>query len=223
MGLLGNLLKWGKVKEKEAADALEKGNEVAFAEQDLGNMEKEFKKVAENLGKIKARKLGLDRDIKEKDEEIKTRTSDAQALLDAGKEELASKHCAIVEDLQIEVATLKNAVKQTKELLTVQEKNKDQLKDAIDQARRDIKMMKTMSDVVKSNESLSVVDVGGTTSALSSFQARKKKMQERLDISKIATEEKFSSTTTSLDDETAKALGKTKGSSLLEQLKNKKS
>jgi phage shock protein A len=219
MGLLSNLFKWGKVQEKKMSNALENGNEVDFAGQDLEQMEKDYRVVLENMGKIKARKLSLERDVREKKEEITDRMEKAEALLNGGNEELAKKHCEIVEDLETEVGALEGALKQQNDLYVLQEKNKNELKSAVDQAKRDIKIMKTMSDVAKSNESISVVDTSNSTSALSAFQDRKKKMQEKLDVSKAMLEEKHENN--SLEAETQKALGKSKGSDLFNKLKNK--
>lgn len=180
-------------------------------------MQKDYQVTIGNVGKVKARVLALDRDIKTEEEEVKQRTADAETLLGQGKEALATRICAKIEAKQQEVDTFKGARKQQKDMLTGLEKTRDQIKDAVDEATNQLKMMKTMQDVTKANESLATVSVSGSKSALASFQERKNKLQARMDESRLINEQQ----TDSLEDEIDQALDRSKGSDLLAKLKAK--
>lgn len=223
MALFKALGGWLKAKDREAAEAIENQNLTEFAKNDLEAMQGELRKVTQNLGSIKGRTKTMEDEIKEKKTEIKDRTAKAEQLIAADKEELAAKQCAIIETMQAEVEALTDALKQQQQLYNTQVTNRDKLRESIQACESELRLMKTQEEVTKSNEALATVNVDGAQSAVSKFQERRKKMQERLNTSQALAEEQQASSNDSLDAETAAALGQSKGSALLEKLKAKKS
>lgn len=216
MKLFKSLVSWGKAKDTELANKLEEKHEVEFAQQDLEAMERDLAAAIKALGDIKARLMGMERDIKEKETEITDRTDKARQLKGKEMTDLALKQCAIIEDVTATVEVLRNSYTDLKAHYETQLENKNKLQSSVEEARRSIKLMKTMRDVAQSNESLTTIKVGGASSALEKFQARKKRLQERLDSSKAILDEQSSGDR--LDEETEKALGNQKGSSLFDSL-----
>lgn len=216
MKLFKSLVSWGKAKDTELANKLEEKHEVEFAQQDLEAMERDLAAAIKALGDIKARLMGMERDIKEKETEITDRTDKARQLKAKEMTDLALKQCAIIEDVTATVEVLRNSYTDLKAHYEAQLENKNKLQSSVEEARRSIKLMKTMRDVAQSNESLTTIKVGGASSALEKFQARKKRLQERLDSSKAILDEQSSGDR--LDEETEKALGNQKGSSLFDSL-----
>jgi phage shock protein A len=219
MALLEAFGKWVKAKDKQAARKIEDNHIVDFAEQDLDTLRAELEKAITNCGMIKARMLTLNDDIKAKSDEITTRTDNAKALLAAGKEDLAMKQGAIVEGLEKQVATLKDAYKQQEELYNEQEANKNELQEKITQCEISLGSMKTLESVKESNESLTTVNTASGKSALASFEDRERRLKEQTNAAKAIRQEHSAGTTKSLDEQTAEALGKKPGSSFLEKLK----
>lgn len=223
MKVFGAINKWFKAKDQEAAQKIEDSNIVAFAQQDLEQLRAEYNKAVTNCGNIKARMMSLQDEIKEKSEDIQQRTTDAEKLLELGKEELATKQGAVVEGMEKEVTVLKDALAQQEALYVEQEKNKKELLDKLNECETSLKVMKTMDDVQKSNEALTTVDVSSGKSALASFEAREKRMKDKLNASKAIREEQQNGTVKSLDEQTAEALGNKPGSDFIAKLKAKKS
>lgn len=207
MGLFKTLINLGKAKSDEAAEKIENDNAVAFAKQDLTAMEEDLRKARLGLGTVKAKVMGLERDIKQKNDEIATRTATVKELKAAEKVELAKKNWSIVSGLKDEVSLLETSLAQFQTNFEQQQKNVAQLEANYGEAKRSLQMMKTMDEVKKSNESLSTVDTSGSASAVARFQDRKKKMQEELDKSQAILEASADGST-DIDAETAAALGK---------------
>lgn len=220
-GALGRLF---KAADAKASQKIEDVNITEFAEQDLEQMRSELQKVTKNCGEIKGRIMTMSENIADKKKEVKDRTKKAEQLLSSGAdnaEDLAGQQCAIVERLETEAKAMEDALSQQKQLLTQQEANKRKLQDTIRGCESELSIMKTQQDVIKSNESLSVVNMDGAKSASSKFADRQKRMRERMNISKAMAEEQNAGTTSSLDEQTNAALGTTAGSALLEKLKAK--
>lgn len=223
MGLFKSLLGLAKAKSDEAAQKIEDENATAFAKQDLEKMKEDRSKVIANLGQIKGRLMSLKDDIKEKEKEIKDRTAKATQLLEAGKEDLAQSQCARVEGIQDEVNMLKDSLKTQEQLCSEQERNLSDLTATIQDCENQMRTIKTMEDVRKSNDSLAAVDIHGSMSAAAKFQERRKRMKEKLNASRATAEAQRMGTSSELDERTNEALGNSKGSALLEKLKAKQS
>ena len=207
MGLFKTLIKFGKAKSDDAAEKIESENAVSFAKQDIAAMEEDLRKARLGLGTVKAKVMGLERDIKQKNDEITARTATVKELKAADKVELAKKNWSIVSGLKDEVSLLETSLTQFQANFEQQQKNVAQLEANYGEAKRSLQMMKTMDEVKKSNESLSTVDTTGSASAVARFQDRKKKMQEELDKSQAILEASADGSK-DLDAETAAALGK---------------
>ena len=206
MGLFKTLLKLGKAKSDEAAENIENKNMVSFAKQDITNMEEDLRKARLGLGTVKAKVMGLERDIKAKNQEITERTATVKQLKEAGKVELAKKIWEVVAGLKDEVVVLEGSLTQFQTNYKQQQSNVDKLESNFGQAKRSLQMMKTMDEVKKSNESLSNIDTTGSATSLSRFQERQKKMQEELDKS-TAILDASQDSSEDLDAQAAAALG----------------
>jgi len=215
---IGNLL---KAKDHEAAEAIEDANIVSFAMSDLEEMRSELQKCVKNLGQIKGVILTYKDEITDLKKEMKDRTAKAEALLGAGNEDLATKQCAVVETMQSEVEAKSQALKMQEDLYVKQETNKNTLQDQIQAAESEVRLMKTMDDVTKSNESLSAVNLAGAQSASERFKDKRKKMQQKMNTSTALAEEASKTGEGALDNATEAALGSSKGSDLLAKLKAK--
>jgi len=211
MGLFKTLIGLGKVKSAEAAEKIEDTNRVGFAKQDLAGMETQLREARAGLGRVKAKLMGFERDIKEKSTEIETRTATVKQLKEANKVTLAKKNWEIVVGLKDEVEVLSASQKQFQGNYTQQKANVEKLESNLSEAKRSLKMMQTMQDVKNSNEALTTVDTSGSESCLSKFEERKKKMQEELDTSTAMLEEQNAGSAEDLDAQSAKALGTVKG------------
>jgi len=213
MGLLKTLFNYGKVKSNEAAEKIENSdsNRIGFAKQDLADMETQLREARAGLGRIKAKLMGFEREIKEKNSEIETRTATVKQLKEANKIALAKKNWEVVVGLKDEVEVLEASRKQFQANYDQQKANVYKLESNLSEAKRSLKMMQTMNDVKKSNEALTTIDTSGSESCLSRFEARKKKMQEDLDASIAMLEEQSAGSTDDLDVQSAKALGTVKG------------
>jgi len=213
MGLFKTLINLTKVKSAEAAEKIEDTNRVGFAKQDLSDMETQLRESRAGLGRVKAKLMGFERDIKEKNGEIENRTSTVKQLKTAGKIDLAKRNWEIVVDLKDEVGILEASKKQFQGNYDQQKANVEKLEKNLSEAKRSLKMMQTMQDVKNSNEALTSVDTSGSESALSRFERRQKKMQEELDTSTAILEEQNTGSSDDLDAQSAKALGTVKGQS----------
>lgn len=221
MKFLKTLFNVAKAKDAEAAEALEDANAMSLAKQDVAKMQEQLAEVTKNLGSIKGRVKGLERGITEKKQMMKDDEHKALQLLEASKEDLAQQVAARIESTKAEMESEQILIKQQKDLCSKHDANKAKLQQAIQDCESELKMMKTMNEVNKSNEALTVVNTSGAESARSKFQARREKMQAKLDTSSSILEEQESGAPGNLDNEVEAALGKSKGSDTLAALKAK--
>ncbi len=219
MKVLQSVMRWFKAKDAKMAEAIEKENEVAFAEQDLDGMRKDFTQVSNNVGEVKASIAGLKRDLLEKKRQTENLESDARALLDKNKESLAVQLCAQIETLEQESQVYESSIAQQENMLKTLEKKRNELKAAVGQAESSLRMMQTMDSVTRASEKISSVRVGNTTSALSRFKNREKRLQSRLDKATAMNEMSVEDSGGGLKNEVDEALGRGQGSSVLARLK----
>lgn len=222
MKVLQSIVRWFKAKDAAAAEAIECEHEVAFAKQDLENMQRDLAQVTNSVGEIKATLAGLKRELLAKERTIANLEEDAKALLDRGKEKLAMKLCADIETVEAEVEVFRNSIQQQENMLQTLGAKRRQLQDAVYQAESSLRMMETMDSVARASEKISTVRVGDSSSALSRFQNRQKRLQQRLDKAKAINELKDEDRGQSLKNEVDSALGRSKGSKVLARLQQKK-
>lgn len=202
MGLLNGLKKLFVAKSNEAEQKIEDANIISFSEQDLRTMNEELAKAKNNYGTLKATQKGISRDIELKKSERDTRKTQAKALKEQGKTDLAiqvAEKCVSIND---EITALEQQLVMITGKVEQQQKNVDVLTANIDQAKRDLQFMKAQDQVIKSTESIAQVNTQGNT--LSKFNERKEKMQQKMDKADAILEAETSS---NLDNKVEEALG----------------
>jgi len=220
MKLLTTVFRWLKAKDAEKSEAIENANAAAFAKQDLEQLEKDRDTARDAIASIKAEAARLERDVAAKRAAIAAKTADAEALLNAGKEDLATQVCALIENLEAEIPVLDNALLQQKNLCAQQEQQYQRLNQAVGDARRSLRMMQTMESVAASTEKAASVKIGDGSSALARFKQRESTIRLRLDKAQAASE-LATPAEQRLDDQVKSALGAGKGSSVLARLKSR--
>lgn len=221
MGLIKSLFGLAKAKSDEAAQKIEDENAVSFAQQDIAQLKTKIAEAVRNVGKIKGTVITIRQDIDNLQKEIDDRTETAKKLLEAGKEELAQRQCAHIEQVQQQVDTKKAILEEQEALLVEQEKNKNDLQNLLSESESNLNTLRSMEDVRKSTEALSQVDVDGANSLAARIKDRQERARARFNTAK-ATRDASKSSSSSLDDETAAALGNSAGSGFLAKLKAQK-
>ena len=218
-GAFGKLV---KAKDSQIADKIENDNIVEFAKQDVEKIQQNLATVQGNIGKLKGRIQTLTEDIAENEKQIVDSTDKAKKLLATGKsemEDLAKQHCANVSTLQTKNETLKTALKQQQDLLARETTTKTKLDKALQQCRQDLDIMKTEKEVADANKSLASVNINDSASAVQKFHDKRRILHEQLSETTAIVEETTSET---LEEKTAKALGDEPGNDLFAQLKAQK-
>jgi phage shock protein A len=220
-----------KAKDREAAQAIEDGNVLGFAQNDLEDIENDRNKVLENIGHIKGRISVITDEITDLTEQITNNTSKAEQLIAKAEgltdqkktdaEALAQQMCAQVETLEKKKTVQELALKSQKDLLIQQEAVSKELDEAYEQCKNDMELMKTQKDVTDANKSMKQIDTGSAQSAVAKFKERRKKMNEQLATSKAMAEQTQEHSKT-LDQKADELLGKSKGSDLFEKMKAKR-
>jgi phage shock protein A len=219
MKVLSSIIRWFKAKDAEASEAIEQEHEVAFAKQDYEAMQKDLSQVTNSIGEVKATLAGLKRDMADKQRAVSNLESDARSLLERGKEDLATKLCAEIETIEKEIEVYRTSIAQQENMLKTLEEKREQLRQAVHQAESSLRMMQTMDSVARATEKVTSVKVGDTSSALNRFQDRQSRLQKRLDKAKAIQEMATQDAGGTLKTEVDEALGRTKGTSVLERLK----
>jgi len=214
------VFRWLKAKDAEKSEAIENANAAAFAKQDLEQLERDRDTARDAIAGIKAEAARLERDVAAKKTAVAAKTADAEALLNAGKEDLAAQVCALIEDMEAEIPVLESALSQQRGLCDQQEQQYQQLNQAVSDARRSLRMMQTMEAVAASTEKAASVKVGDGSSALARFKQRESTIRLRLDKAQAASE-LSAPAEQRLDDQVKSALGAGKGSSVLARLKSR--
>lgn len=217
--LFGNIVKLGSAKMQDAADTIDKEHSVDFAKQDIEKMEEDLLKANDNIGEIKGQiAVGEDK-IKMIKAKIKKHDEDAKKLKELGDKksmDLAIQHCDQAELLESQLVPLEEALKQQKQLLEEQTSSRNELKHNVDMAKAQLVTLKAMEDAASANEKMASISISSGKSALAKFKEREEAMKARLVKSRAIKEE--SSSDSSLDAATEKALGESGGSSRLTRL-----
>ncbi len=221
MKLIKSIKRWIIAKDMEASEEIERGHEIQFAKQDLDAIKKDMASVTSNVGTIKSNILKLKREKTEMEAAKDQHEKDAIALIKLGKEGLAERHAGKIEGLEKRIALLEDSIKQQDNLLKIQQRQREKLSTALNEAESSMKMMESMNAVAKSTEKVSQVKLNDTSSALSRFKDRQSRIQERLDRAQSIEETIEESSGTALDRETEEALGRAGGSDVLARLKAK--
>jgi len=221
MGLLGRMFNIGKAKVEGAVEIAEDKNAVGLAKQDVAEMKKLLNEATANVGKIKGRIMGYERDLKAQRQEKKDLEEKAIKLMEAGAEDVAEEVAVKIESVEAEIETLSAALKQQQALEKQHSYSQNSLRQKIQQAESQMRQLQTMSEVEKANAALTEVNQDGANSALSRFESRLNKQQERLDASTATLQAQKEASPEALDDKINSALGKKAGSDTLARLKAK--
>lgn len=204
MGLINAIRRLVRAKSDEAAEKIEDGNRIAFAQQDIEEMKEELIKARQNFAKMSATLMQIDRDIASRMAELTSRSAQAKALKDKGNLDLARSVAEKCMTLKDEVAALEGQKVMIEKSKEQQEQNVQELSEAVDTASRDLQFMTVQEKVTESTRALSSVDKDGVASTLQRFKDRKQKQQANLDEALAAVESERSM---NLDSRVEEALG----------------
>jgi len=225
MGLFGKLITLGRVKADEAAEKIEDANQVGFSKQALKEMHQQLNDARQNVGKMKAQKMSIERMLKEQQQELSDNTDKAKQL--AAKAEadgsenlkaLALKVAGKCLEIKEQISETQKQINMVVSNLQQQETNVSKLNSAVQTAERDIQSMKAMEQVAKSTESLLDISTSGAENALSKFKSGKEKMQRRLDEKQAVLTSQTAGD--SMDAEVNAALGNSGDAAAADFLKN---
>lgn len=214
MGLLKTIKRFLFAKSTQASEYLEDSNITAFAQLEVTQLKKDHAQAIMNVAKVEGRIGMLEQDIKELELEVKNRTLDVKTLLSKKKDNLAQRVCARIETCQQEMVTLKDAHTQQKELAKELEDGRDELAIAVDEVDNQLRIMKTMSNVIETNESLGSINTNNSKSAINAFKDQRKRLQEKLLVTRSVTAQ-----TTSLEKDINTVVGKVPGQDTLAKIK----
>jgi len=208
------------IAQKEA-DKIASDNSVEFGKQDISKIESDVAQVKGNIGTIKGEIAILRDKLESINGQIKKHDEDALALSEKKNDELALQHSNAAESLEAQVSSLKIALETQETLLKEQMQTRTELESALQQAKTDLITIKAMTDAAAANEKLAGVSSSSGENALTAFKQRQEDAKKRLIRSKELKEN--TSADSSLEQETAKALGKSGGADRLARLKAKTS
>jgi phage shock protein A len=221
MGLFNRVKNIFVAKSNATVEKLEDKNAVELGKLDIQKMEEDVNSVITNLGAIKGRIKTLDREISEHKTEVSDLEAKAEALLKAGKEDLAGQVCAKIDLLTKEIETSTAIKKQQEDLCVKHEKNRDTLQQKLETAKSNLSMLSSLDAVEKSNKNLIQINPEGAESALQNFEKRLEKKKQALEQSEATLEVQEASSPDSLDKKIDEALGKKPGGDTLARLKAK--
>jgi phage shock protein A len=221
MGLFNRVKNIFVAKSNATVEKLEDKNAVELGKLDIQKMEEDVNSVITNLGAIKGRIKTLDREISEHKTEVSDLEAKAEALLKAGKEDLAGQVCAKIDLLTKEIETSTVIKKQQEDLCVKHEKNRDTLQQKLETAKSNLSMLSSLDAVEKSNKNLIQINPEGAESALQNFEKRLEKKKQALEQSEATLEVQEASSPDSLDKKIDEALGKKPGGDTLARLKAK--
>ena len=217
MGLFKNVKTFLKGKSNEAADVIEDKNRIMFAKESLNDMQDQLRNAQQNLGKIKAQLMGIERDVNKKNEEHDLWIEKARVLKVQEKMDLAMQCAQKAVDIKSEIESLESQKKMIVGHVTQQEANVTKLRTSIDSAKRQFQSMKAMDQVSKSTESLLDINVTGVDNALSKFEEYNRRTQADLDEKSALLEAQSAGDLTNEVDEALNLKG-AKANSLLDSL-----
>jgi phage shock protein A len=217
--LFKNVGKAIDAKADEKASKIAEENMVEFGKQDIQQMESDLRTIKNNIGSIKGEIVVLEDNLKDIKNKIEKHDSDALALSETGKNDLAEQHVSMSISLEKQAESLSQALESQKSVLNEQIKNKNDLASSLQQAQADLVTIKAMTDAAKANEKLAQVSTASGTNALASFRERQEAAKKRLIKSQSLKEE--NSCDSDLEKATNDALGSSVVKDRLAMLKSK--
>lgn len=219
--LFSNIKKAADANAQKAADKIDEKNSVEFAKQDIQKAKDDLRTVKGNIGSVKG-EIGTIRDKLENIEtQIKKHDEDAQALMDSGKEDLATQHAEKAELLEPEAESLRTALKTQESLLAKQQESKRKLEMNLQQMESQLVTLKALNDAASANEKLASISTSSGSNAVNSFKERTEKARKRLIKSEAITDD--SDENSDLQRATEEVLGTGGAKARLARLKKEKS
>jgi phage shock protein A len=175
----------------EAGEAIIDTQAMRILEQEMRDAKKHLDEAKENLAKVIAEQMGVEREIKRITKSIEEHEGYAIQALDKGDNKLA-------EEIAEKIADLENELNAQQSVLENYNSNISTLKQHIRETERNIKSMEREISVVKTTESVqkaneaAATKFSGSNSALhtasDSLERIKKKQQQKTDQMKAARE-----------------------------------
>ena len=189
MGLLSKIFTAFRGAASEVGENIVDAQAIRILEQEMRDAKKHLDEAKENLAKVIAEQIGVEREIKRLKTAVEEHEGYAIQALDKGEKKLAEEIAEKVADLENELTTQQSVLENYKT-------NIDTLKRHIKEADQNIKAMEREINVVKTTESVQKANAAtatkfsGSDSALrtasESLERIKKKQQQQADQIKAA-------------------------------------
>jgi len=184
MGFFSKLFTALNGAASEAGEAVLDTQAMRILDQEIREAKSSLDEAKENLTKVIAQQMGIEREVKRYEKSLAEYESYAMQALEKGDEKLAG-------EIAERIAEVENELEAQRSVLTGYNNNISTLKQTIYNTERNIKSMereigvvKTANSVQKANEAIAV-KFSGTNSALrtatDSLERVKKKQQEKAD------------------------------------------
>ena len=189
MGIFDKLFTAIRGAVNEAGEAAIDTQALRILDQEMRDSRKHIDEAKENLAKVMAEQMGVERNVKSLRKSIKEYEDYAIQALDKGEDTLAL-------ELSEKIADLENQLEAEQSVLDSYNANINDLKQIIRNTERNIKAMEREINVVKTTESVQKASSAAATkfsgsnsalrSATESLERIKKKQQQRTDQMKAA-------------------------------------
>jgi phage shock protein A len=182
MGLLSQLFTAFRGGANELGEAIVDTQAIRILEQEVRDAKKHLDEAKENLAKVIAEQMGVERDIKRLKKSIEDYEGYAIQALDKGDDKLAEEIAEKVADLENELIALQSVLEDYNTSINT-------LKQHIREAERQIKSMEREISVVKTRESVQKANTAAATkfsgstlrTASDSLERIKRKQQQKAD------------------------------------------
>lgn len=180
MGLFKTVGGFLKGKSRELDETIQDANRVLYAENAIKDMEEELSSGVAGLSKIKATLMGIESDLKDKTEEFEKTKEKAKLLKEKGSLDLAgemAQKCIDIKGAMDSLQTQKDTISKSEKN---QEANVNKLRSRIESSKRQMQMVKTNEQTIKSTQSIVSVNLSGSENALSRFDEIQRKQQAEM-------------------------------------------
>ena len=228
MGLFSKLLTAFRGATTEASEAILDTQAMRILEQEVRDAKKHLDEAKENLAKVIAEQMGVEREIKRLQKSIEEYEEHAVQALDKGENQLA-------EEIAEKIADWENELNAQQQVLENYNSSISTLKQHIKDTEHNLKSMEREINVVKTTESVQKANaatapkLSGSTSALrkasDSLERIKKKQQQKADQTKAARELQQQESNSDLSEKLSKTgilQDKMSSQSVLERIKAKR-
>jgi len=185
MGFLSQLFTAWRGLVTDAGETIVDTQAIRILEQKVSDAKKPLNDAKENLAKLIAEQLRLERNIKRNEKTIRKYESYTIQLLDLDDEKMAEKIAIQIVDLEYELSTQQKLFEDYNSTI-------NSLNQHIREAERQIKLMEHEISVVKTTERVQKANLVATTNALDaaseSLERIKNKQQQKSDKMEAAME-----------------------------------